>query len=79
MGSEDVYKRQIVDDDLSDDATQIVLKIRESGSLFGSSGSSADVTINYDGANVWSGEISFSLYRYQNNGIAYGQAECLPV
>ena len=58
----------IVDDDLSDDATQIVLKIRESGSLFGSSGSSADVTINYDGANVWSGEISFSVDREDGIG-----------
>ena len=61
----------IVDDDLSDDATQIVLKIRESGSLFGSSGSSADVTINYDGANVWSGEISFSVDREDGIG-SYG-------
>ena len=53
----------IVDDELSDDATQIVLKIRESGSLFGSSGSSAEISINYDGAKVWSDEVSFSVDR----------------
>ena len=58
----------IVDDELSDDATQIVLKIRESGSLFGSSGSSADVSINYDGAQVWSGEVSFSVDREDGIG-----------
>ena len=39
----------IVDDELSDDASQIVLKVRESGSLFGSAGGSADITINYGG------------------------------
>ena len=61
----------IVDDELSDDATQIVLKIRESGSLFGSSGSSADVTISYDGTNVWSGKISFSVDREDGIG-SYG-------
>ena len=61
----------IVDDELSDDATQIVLKIRESGSLFGSSGSSADVTISYDGANVWGGKISFSVDREDGIG-SYG-------
>jgi Ca2+/Na+ antiporter len=58
----------IVDDELSDDATQIVLKIRESGSLFGSSGSSADISINYDGAKVWSGEVSFSVDREDGFG-----------
>jgi len=58
----------IVDDELSDDATQIVLKIRESGSLFGSSGSNADISINYDGAKVWSGEVSFSVDREDGFG-----------
>jgi len=61
----------IVGDELTDDATQIVLKIRESGSLFGSSSSSADITINYDGTNVWSGDVSFSVDREDGIG-SYG-------
>ena len=61
----------IVDDELSDDASQIVLKVRESGSLFGSAGGSADITINYGGEKVWSGEVSFSVDREDGIG-SYG-------
>ena len=58
----------IVEDELSDDATEIVLKIRESGSLFGSSGNSADIVVNYAGDKVWSGEVSFSVDREDGIG-----------
>lgn len=61
----------IVDDELSDDATQIVLKVRESGSLFGSSNGPADVAIKYDGNQVWSGKVSFSVDREDGIG-SYG-------
>ena len=61
----------IVDDELSDDASEIVLKVRESGSLFGSAGGSADIIINYGGEKVWSGEVSFSVDREDGIG-SYG-------
>ena len=61
----------IVDDELSNDASEIVLKVRESGSLFGSAGGSADIIINYGGEKVWSGEVSFSVDREDGIG-SYG-------
>ena len=61
----------IVDDELSDDASQVILKIRESGSLFGTSGDSADIVVKYDGENVWSDEVSFSVDREDGIG-SYG-------
>jgi hypothetical protein len=64
----------IVEDELSDDATQVILKIRESGSLFGSADSSADVTVKYDGKTTWSGKVTFSADRSDgigNYGLLY--------
>ena len=58
----------IVDDELSDDATQVVLKIRESGALFSSSGESADVVVKYNGKTTWSGSIDFSIDREDGIG-----------
>ena len=58
----------IVDDELSDDATQVILKIRESGSLFSSSGESADIVVRYDGEATWSGTIDFSIDREDGIG-----------
>jgi len=58
----------IVDDELSDDATQVILKIRESGALFSSSGESADVVVKYNGKTTWSGIIDFSIDREDGIG-----------
>tara|TARA_B100000900_G_scaffold415867_1_gene447602 strand:- start:1033 stop:2262 length:1230 start_codon:yes stop_codon:yes gene_type:complete len=58
----------IVDDELSDDATQVILKIRESGALFSSSGETADVVVKYDGKTTWSGKLSFSVDREDGIG-----------
>ena len=58
----------IVDDELSDDSSQIILKVRESGSLFGSSDGPADITIKYDGDKVWSGNVPFSVDREDGIG-----------
>ena len=58
----------ITDADLSDDSTQIALKIRESGAIFGSSVDSADVTVTYDGSTVWESTISFAIDREDGYG-----------
>ena len=58
----------IVDDELSDDSSEIILKVRESGSFFGSSDGPADITVKYDGDSVWSGEVPFSVDREDGIG-----------
>ena len=61
----------IVDDELSDDSTQVILKIRESGSLWGSADSSASIIIKYSGDTVWDQNVDFSVDREDGNG-GYG-------
>jgi hypothetical protein len=61
----------IVGDELTDDSTQVVLKIRESGSLFGSADSSANIEIKYDGTTVWNQNVDFSVNREDGIG-SYG-------
>ena len=58
----------IVDDELSDDSSEIILKVRESGSFFGSSDGPVDITVKYDGDSVWSGEVPFSVDREDGIG-----------
>lgn len=58
----------ITDSQLSDDATTISLTIRESGGLFGSPSGDADVTITYDGEQVWSTSTPFSIDREDGYG-----------
>jgi len=62
----------ITESELSDDATQITLTIRESGALFGSSIDSADVSITYDGDNVYDSTVPFSIDREDGFG-EYGE------
>ena len=62
----------ITESELSDDATQITLTIRESGALFGSSVDSADISITYDGDNVYDSTASFSIDREDGFG-EYGE------
>ena len=62
----------ITESELSDDATQITLTIRESGALFGSSADSADVSITYDDDNVYDSTVSFSIDREDGFG-EYGE------
>jgi hypothetical protein len=61
----------IVDDELSDDSTQVILKIRESGSLWGSADSSASIIIKYSGDTVWDQNVDFSVDRADGFG-SYG-------
>jgi len=58
----------ITDADLSDDSTQITLKIRESGAIFGSSVDSADITVTYDGSTTWESTIPFAIDREDGYG-----------
>ena len=58
----------IVDDELSDGSSEIILKVRESGSFFGSSDGPVDITVKYDGDSVWSGEVPFSVDREDGIG-----------
>ena len=58
----------ITDANLSDDSTQITLKIRESGAIFGSSADSADVTVTYDGSSVWESTMPFAIDRADGFG-----------
>ncbi len=58
----------ITDSQLSDDATMISLTIRESGGLFGGASGDADVSISYDGDEVWSSSIAFSINREDGYG-----------
>ena len=61
----------IVDDELSDDSTQVILKVRESGSLWGSADSSASIIIKYSGDTVWDQNVDFSADREDGIG-SYG-------
>ena len=47
---------------------EIILKVRESGSFFGSSDGPVDITVKYDGDSVWSGEVPFSVDREDGIG-----------
>ena len=62
----------ITESELSEDATELTLTIRESGALFGSSVDSADVSISYDGDSVFDSTISFSIDREDGIG-TYGE------
>ena len=62
----------ITESELSEDATELTLTIRESGALFGSSVDSADVSISYDGDSVFDSTISFSIDREDGYG-TYGE------
>ena len=62
----------ITESELSEDATELTLKIRESGALFGSSVDSADISITYDGTSVFDSTISFSIDREDGFG-TYGE------
>lgn len=58
----------ITDSQLSDDATQISLTIRESGGLFGGGAGDAAVSVTYDGDEIWSTSTSFSIDRQDGYG-----------
>ena len=62
----------ITESELSEDATEITLTIRESGALFGSSMDSADVSITYDEDSVFDSTLPFSIDREDGIG-AYGE------
>ena len=53
----------VTDSELSDDSTTITLTIRESGAIMGSSVDSADISITYDGSEVYSQSMAFSINR----------------
>ena len=65
-------ENKITESELSEDATELTLTIRESGALFGSSVDSADVSISYDGDSVFDSTISFSIDREDGYG-TYGE------
>jgi hypothetical protein len=58
----------ITDSELSSDAQTIELTLRESGGLFGSSSGDADISVTYDGDEVWSTSMSFSINREDGYG-----------
>ena len=58
----------ISESEISGDSSTITLTIRESGALFGSSFNSADVSITYDGSEVYSDSIAFSINREDGYG-----------
>ena len=62
----------ISESEISGDSSTIILTIRESGALFGSSFNSADVSITYDGSEVYSDSIAFSINREDGYG-KYGE------
>jgi len=62
----------IAESNLSDDSKDIVLKIRSSGGFFSSDVSSADVTVNFDGNEVYSSTRDFSIDREDGFG-KYGE------
>ena len=57
---------------LSSDSTEITLKIRQSGGFMTSSIDSADVSISFDGSEVWSLNTNFAIDREDGYG-KYGQ------
>ena len=64
----------VTDSELSDDSTTITLTIRESGAIMGSSVDSADVSITYDGSEVYSESMAFSINREDGYG-KYGEID----
>tara|TARA_B100000929_G_scaffold133776_1_gene105983 strand:+ start:80 stop:1255 length:1176 start_codon:yes stop_codon:yes gene_type:complete len=62
----------IAESTLSSDSTEITLKIRQSGGFMSSSIDSADVSISYDGSEVWSHNTNFAIDREDGYG-KYGQ------
>ncbi len=64
----------VTDSELSDDSTTITLTIRESGAILGSSVDSADVSIAYDGDEVYSETMPFSINREDGYG-KYGEID----
>ena len=64
----------VTESELSDDSSTITLTIRESGAILGSSVDSADVSITYDGSEVYSQSIQFSIDREDGFG-KYGEID----
>ena len=64
----------VTDSELSDDSSTITLTIRESGAILGSSVDSADVSITYEGSEVYSQSIQFSIDREDGFG-KYGEID----
>ncbi|MDP6661352.1 MAG: hypothetical protein QF545_00200, partial [Candidatus Thalassarchaeaceae archaeon] len=64
----------VTDSELSDDSSTITLTIRESGAILGSSVDSADVSITYDGSEVYSQSMQFSIDREDGFG-KYGEID----
>jgi len=62
----------ITESELSEDATEITLTIRESGALFGSSMDSVDVSITFDEDSVFDSTLPFSIDREDGFG-KYGE------
>ena len=62
----------VVESTLSSDSTEITLKIRQSGGFMSSSIDTADVSISFDGSEVWSNNANFAIDREDGYG-KYGQ------
>ena len=62
----------VTDSELSDDSSTITLTIRESGAIMGSSVDSAVVSITYDGTEIYSESMPFSINREDGYG-KYGE------
>ena len=62
----------VTDSELSDDSSTITMTIRESGAIMGSSVDSADVSITYDGTEIYSESMAFSINREDGFG-KYGE------
>ena len=62
----------VTDSELSDDSSTITLTIRESGAIMGSSVDSAVVSIAYDGTEIYSESMAFSINREDGYG-KYGE------
>ena len=62
----------VTDSELSDDSSTITLTIRESGAIMGSSVDSAVVSITYDGTEIYSESMAFSINREDGYG-KYGE------
>ncbi len=62
----------IAESTLSSDSTEITLKVRQSGGFMSPSIDSADVSISFDGSEVWSQTTSFAIDREDGYG-KYGQ------
>ena len=62
----------VVESTLSSDSTEITLNIRQSGGFMSSSIDTADVSISFDGSEVWSNNANFAIDREDGYG-KYGQ------